>query len=202
MRVKNPRRPGWRRRNERSGNQRGSSTESAGARANVRIAILSSHHGGHLQTLLEDPVVGHWSRSSSRTAPTRTPFVTRSGMGYPASRSEPARAISTCSIAHWCDCWRSIRSTTSSSPASRRSSATETAHSYPGRIAKVHHSLLPDFPGPDPVADALKSGVKQTGVTVHMLTARSRGRADRVAGVARDRRRRDLAQPHGEDPRA
>jgi hypothetical protein len=29
-------------------------------RADVRIAILSSHRGAHLQTLLEDPVVGSW----------------------------------------------------------------------------------------------------------------------------------------------
>jgi phosphoribosylglycinamide formyltransferase 1 len=34
---------------------------------------------------------------------------------------------------------------------------------------KVHHSLLPEFPGPDPVADALELGVKETGVTVHLI---------------------------------
>ena len=35
---------------------------------------------------------------------------------------------------------------------------------------RCNHSLLPEFPGPDPVADVLKSGAKQTGVTIHMLT--------------------------------
>lgn len=34
---------------------------------------------------------------------------------------------------------------------------------------KVHHSLLPEFPRPDPVADALELGVKETGVTVHLI---------------------------------
>jgi phosphoribosylglycinamide formyltransferase 1 len=34
---------------------------------------------------------------------------------------------------------------------------------------KVHHSLLPEFPGPDPVADALQLGVKETGVTIHLI---------------------------------
>src|SRR5215218_9332126 len=31
-----------------------------GTTSDVRIAILSSDRGGHLQTLLEDPVVGQW----------------------------------------------------------------------------------------------------------------------------------------------
>jgi folate-dependent phosphoribosylglycinamide formyltransferase PurN len=35
---------------------------------------------------------------------------------------------------------------------------------------KVHHSLLPEFPGSDPVADALAHGAKQTGVTVHHIS--------------------------------
>jgi phosphoribosylglycinamide formyltransferase-1 len=47
---------------------------------------------------------------------------------------------------------------------------TETVQAYEDRIVKVHHSLLPEFPGPDPVADALERGVKQTGVTVHQIS--------------------------------
>ena len=46
---------------------------------------------------------------------------------------------------------------------------TETVQAYEDRIVKVHHSLLPEFPGPDPVADALELGVKETGVTVHLI---------------------------------
>jgi phosphoribosylglycinamide formyltransferase-1 len=46
---------------------------------------------------------------------------------------------------------------------------TETVRAYEDRIVKVHHSLLPEFPGPDPVAAALELGVKETGVTVHLI---------------------------------
>ncbi len=46
---------------------------------------------------------------------------------------------------------------------------TETVQAYEDRIVKVHHSLLPEFPGPDPVAHALGLGVKETGVTVHLI---------------------------------
>jgi phosphoribosylglycinamide formyltransferase-1 len=46
---------------------------------------------------------------------------------------------------------------------------TKTVQAFEDRIVKVHHSLLPEFPGPDPVADALELGVKETGVTVHLI---------------------------------
>jgi folate-dependent phosphoribosylglycinamide formyltransferase PurN len=39
---------------------------------------------------------------------------------------------------------------------------TETVRAYEDRIVKVHHSLLPELPGPDPVAEALELGVKET----------------------------------------
>jgi phosphoribosylglycinamide formyltransferase-1 len=37
------------------------------------------------------------------------------------------------------------------------------------RIVNVHPSLLPKFPGPQPIADALAAGVDTTGVTVHYV---------------------------------
>lgn len=40
---------------------------------------------------------------------------------------------------------------------------------FPGRIVNVHPSLLPEFPGSTPVDDALAAGVRQTGVTVHLV---------------------------------
>jgi phosphoribosylglycinamide formyltransferase 1 len=40
---------------------------------------------------------------------------------------------------------------------------------FPERIVNVHPSLLPSFPGPDAVADALAAGVETTGVTVHYV---------------------------------
>lgn len=40
---------------------------------------------------------------------------------------------------------------------------------FPGRILNVHPSLLPAFPGARAVDDALAAGVRETGVTVHLV---------------------------------
>jgi phosphoribosylglycinamide formyltransferase 1 len=40
---------------------------------------------------------------------------------------------------------------------------------FPGRIVNVHPSLLPEFPGSTPIDDALAAGVRETGVTVHLV---------------------------------
>ncbi len=40
---------------------------------------------------------------------------------------------------------------------------------FPDRILNVHPSLLPSFPGANPVELALQHGVKVTGVTVHLV---------------------------------
>jgi phosphoribosylglycinamide formyltransferase-1 len=40
---------------------------------------------------------------------------------------------------------------------------------FPGRIVNVHPSLLPEFPGSTAVDDALAAGVRETGVTVHLV---------------------------------
>jgi phosphoribosylaminoimidazolecarboxamide formyltransferase/IMP cyclohydrolase len=40
---------------------------------------------------------------------------------------------------------------------------------FPERIINIHPSLLPAFPGAHAVEDALEAGVKETGVTVHVV---------------------------------
>jgi len=42
-------------------------------------------------------------------------------------------------------------------------------HAYKNRILNIHPSLLPSFPGLDAIGQAIKAGVKVTGVTVHYV---------------------------------
>lgn len=42
---------------------------------------------------------------------------------------------------------------------------------YAGRVMNIHPSLLPEFPGLDTHARALKSGAQRHGVSVHFVTA-------------------------------
>lgn len=42
---------------------------------------------------------------------------------------------------------------------------------YEGKIVNIHPSLLPKFPGLDAIGQALRAGVKETGVTIHYVDA-------------------------------
>jgi phosphoribosylglycinamide formyltransferase-1 len=45
----------------------------------------------------------------------------------------------------------------------------EFVRAFPGRIINLHPALLPAFPGTTAIEDALRHGVKVTGVTVHFV---------------------------------
>ncbi|MFC3885431.1 phosphoribosylglycinamide formyltransferase [Bacillus songklensis] len=42
---------------------------------------------------------------------------------------------------------------------------------FKGKIVNIHPSLLPSFPGKDAIGQAVKAGVKVTGVTIHYVDA-------------------------------
>jgi phosphoribosylglycinamide formyltransferase 1 len=150
--------------------EQASESGTASATPNVRIAILSSNRGGHLQTLLEDPVVGPWVALVVADRPDAYALRHAEWHGVSAVALRTGRshldlfdrALVRVLEEHSID-----YVVVAGFP---RIVGTESVHSYPGRIAKVHHSLLPEFPGPDPVADALKDGAKRTGVTIHLIT--------------------------------
>ena len=89
------------------------------------------------------------------------------------------------------------RSTSSPWPASAPSSSKPIHDAYPDRIVNTHPALLPAFKGWHAVDDALATGVKVTGCTVHVARARGRRGPDPGpgggAGPAR-RHRRDAAR--------
>jgi len=71
---------------------------------------------------------------------------------------------------------------------------------WSGRILNVHPSLLPAFPGAHAIDDAVAHGVKQTGVTVHLVDA-DHVRADtgpivlqEALAVSYDQSRAELAE--------
>lgn len=47
----------------------------------------------------------------------------------------------------------------------------EVLDAFPDRVLNIHPALLPAFPGPSGIRDALEYGVKVTGVTVHLANA-------------------------------
>ena len=147
-----------------------SESDRSSTTSDIRIAILSSNLGGHLQALLEDPVVRQWMALVVAERPDAyalsharlhgvSAVALRAGKSsldlydFALVRLLEQHSINYVVVAGF-----------------TRIVGTETVLAYQDRIVKVHHSLLPEFPGPDPVSDALERGVKQTGVTVHHIS--------------------------------
>lgn len=145
------------------------SESNRGSAPDTRVAVLSSNIGGHVQALLEHRVVGQWIALVVAELPDAYALRHAQWHGIPgvvlhAGRSDLdlydvalARLLEEHSINYVVVA------------GFHRIVGTKTVQAYEDRIVKVHHSLLPEFPGPDPVADALELGVKETGVTVHLI---------------------------------
>ena len=148
----------------------GSLTGESGSAEQARVAILSSIRGGHLPALLEHPVVGRCIALvvADRADAYALQHAEWHGVPNVALRAGKSyldlfdRALLRVFEEHSIDHVMVA--------GFGRIVGAETVRAYPGRIAKVHHSLLPAFPGHDPVADALQHGAKETGVTVHLIT--------------------------------
>jgi phosphoribosylglycinamide formyltransferase 1 len=144
-------------------------SDQGGTASDVRIAILSSDRGGHLQTLLEDPVVGQWVALVVADRPDAYAIRHAEWHGVSAVTLRAGKSnldLYDLALVRVLEEHSIDYVVVAGFP---RIVGTGTVHAYPDRIAKVHHSLLPAFPGLDPVTDALEHGVKQTGVTVHLI---------------------------------
>jgi phosphoribosylglycinamide formyltransferase 1 len=144
-------------------------SDRSGTTSDVRIAILSSDRGGHLQTLLEDPVVGQWVALVVADRPDAYAIRHAEWHGVSAVTLRAGKSnldLYDLALVRVLEEHSIDYVVVAGFP---RIVGTETVHAYPDRIVKVHHSLLPEFPGADPVANALEHGAKQTGVTVHLI---------------------------------
>jgi phosphoribosylglycinamide formyltransferase 1 len=144
-------------------------SDQSGTTSDARIAILSSDRGGHLQTLLEDPVVGQWVALVVADRPDAYAIRHAEWHGVSAVTLRAGKSnldLYDLALVRVLEEHSIDYVVVAGFP---RIVGTETVHAYPDRIVKVHHSLLPAFPGLDPVTDALEHGVKQTGVTVHLI---------------------------------
>ena len=151
-----------------------SESDRNGTTSDVRIAILSSDRGGHLQTLLEDAVVGQWVALVVADRPDAYAIRHAEWHGVSAVTLRAGKSnldLYDLALVRVLEEHSIDYVVVAGFP---RIVGTGTVHAYPDRIVKVHHSLLPAFPGLDPVTDALEHGVKQTGVTVHLIAENSR----------------------------
>lgn len=135
----------------------------------TRVAILSANRGGHLQVLLEDPVVGRWIKLVVADRPEAYALDHARLHGVPGVALRAGKSnldLYDLALARLLGEHSIDYVVVAGFP---RIVGAETVRAYHDRIAKVHHSLLPEFPGPDPVADALEHGAERTGVTVHLI---------------------------------
>lgn len=146
-------------------------TEGDGKAGGARIAVLCAELGGHVEALLQDPVVGPWV--ALVVAPKADAYALREASWHGVA------GVSLRAGASYLDLYDLALARSLEEHAIdhvvvtgfHRIVGETTVHAYQGRIARIHHSLLPAFPGPNPIADALSNGATETGVTVHLIDA-------------------------------
>jgi phosphoribosylglycinamide formyltransferase-1 len=135
----------------------------------ARVAIFASGEGTNLQALVDHPVVGPCVRLALSDRPDARALERARSAGVEAVAVERAgverevwdgrvdlllneRRIDLVVLAGF-----------------RRLLGPAFVASRKGRIVNVHPSLLPAFPGLHALRDALAAGVRETGVTVHLV---------------------------------
>ena len=142
----------------------------------TRVAILSSNRGGHLQVLLEDPVVGRWITLVVGDRPEAYALNHARLHGVPGVALRAGKSnldLYDLALARLLGEHSIDYVVVAGFP---RIVGAETVRAYHDRIAKVHHSLLPEFPGPDPVASSTASASAISSAALGRNDRKSRSR--------------------------
>ena len=131
------------------------------------IGVLVSGEGTNLQALLDAglPVVGV---ASNRAA---APALARASCATAAFELAdfPDRAARDAAMADWLE-QQGVRLVVLAGY--MHLLTPQFLAQFPERVINVHPSLLPEFPGAHAVADQLAAGVRESGVTVHVVDER------------------------------
>lgn len=136
------------------------------------IAVLISGSGSNLQSLIEaqDPVRGYIVVVVISDRPGVRGLERAVDAGIPTAVVEWSDIGSRSSLtAALCDVADRFGARCLVLAGFMRILAPNAIERFPGAIINVHPALLPAFPGPHAVEDAIEHGVKLTGVTVHFV---------------------------------
>lgn len=145
-------------------------TGSSSVQINPRIAVLTSNSGGHVQALLDDSVVGPWISLVVAERPEAYALNRARWHGVPAVALRAGKSNLDLFDSALVRLLAQHRIDYVVVAGFSRIVGAATVRAYKDRTLMVHHSLLPEFPGHHPVAEALADGVKQTGVSVYLIT--------------------------------
>lgn len=136
----------------------------------ARIAVLASGAGTNLQALLDDPHVGPSIALVVSDRPGAGALDRARGRGVKAVALEPSHYDSRDEFD------RALTGLLEEEAIEfillagyMRILGASTVRAFRDRILNVHPSLLPAFPGAQPVRDSLAWGLKVTGATVHVV---------------------------------